>query len=500
MAQRGEPTARGVEDGAGPAVEQDPRATVLPRQPRATRQRSGGRRQRLSWRRPPTLKARRHAVHRLPAALLGADFVAFAGAVGYAGETSRRVLVMGAFTLFLFAVGGLYRPRLTPSVLDELPSILGRTFVAGGVVTGLGAFDDGRAGRVTLLAAVVFAVLVVLGRSAVYAAMRAARRRGRLGYRTLILGGGQVGSELAQTLIDHPEIGLRPVGFLDDNPLLSADRRPVPHLGASADLVDVILDQEVGNVVVAFGSLRESQAIDLLRNCDRLACEIFFVPRLYEVHAMHRDMEMVWGTPLVRMRRAPFRTPMWRLKRAMDVVVSACALVGLAPLLAACALAVRISIGRPLLFRQERVGLDGRPFTLLKFCTLRPADETESAHRWNISLDERLTRVGRFLRKTSLDELPQLWNILRGDMSLVGPRPERPYFVTTFTEKFPRYMARHRVPAGLTGAAQVAGLRGDTSIGERAKFDNYYIENWSLWEDCKLVLRTAGKVVRGAGG
>jgi lipopolysaccharide/colanic/teichoic acid biosynthesis glycosyltransferase len=162
-------------------------------------------------------------------------------------------------------------------------------------------------------------------------------------------------------------------------------------------------------------------------------------------------------------------------------------------------LAVRLALGPGVLFRQERVGLDGRPFDLLKFRSLRPATSLESATTWSIALDDRLGSVGRFLRKTSLDELPQLWNVLRGQMSIVGPRPERPHFVEQFTEQFPAYLARHRVPSGLTGMSQVHGLRGDTSIEDRARLDNFYIEHWSLWADIKLMLRTAEAVVRGSG-
>jgi lipopolysaccharide/colanic/teichoic acid biosynthesis glycosyltransferase len=162
----------------------------------------------------------------------------------------------------------------------------------------------------------------------------------------------------------------------------------------------------------------------------------------------------------------------------------------------ACMVAVRLEGGPGVLFRQERVGLDGRPFELLKFRSLRPADEEESQTRWSVASDDRLGPVGRLLRRTSLDELPQLWNVLRGDMTLVGPRPERPHFVAQFSGSTPRYMARHRVPAGLTGWAQVHGLRGDTSIEERARFDNRYIESWSMWSDVKILLRTVASVVR----
>jgi exopolysaccharide biosynthesis polyprenyl glycosylphosphotransferase len=240
--------------------------------------------------------------------------------------------------------------------------------------------------------------------------------------------------------------------------------------------------------------------VDIIRTCDRLDCELFIVPRLFELHHRSgRDLEVVWGMPLTRLRRAPFRRVSWRLKRVVDVVVSAAALVVTAPLLAVIALLVRREGGPGVIFRQERVGVDERPFTLLKFRSMRPVDEGESATRWSIAEDDRVGPVGRFLRRTSLDELPQLWNVLRGDMSIVGPRPERPHFVNEFASTTPRYLARHRVPCGMTGWAQVHGLRGDTSIADRARFDNYYIEHWSLWLDLKIVVRTVTAVLAGEG-
>jgi hypothetical protein len=152
------------------------------------------------------------------------------------------------------------------------------------------------------------------------------------------------------------------------------------------------------------------------------------------------------------------------------------------------------------IFRQERIGLNGRRFEVLKFRSMRPVNEQESQTNWSIAHDNRVGPVGRFIRKTSIDELPQLWNILRGEMTVVGPRPERPFFVEQFSAEHPEYAMRHRVPVGLTGLAQVSGLRGDTSISDRARFDNYYVENWSLWLDVKVVLRTAAEVFRGGGG
>ncbi|MBB1255997.1 sugar transferase, partial [Streptomyces alkaliterrae] len=186
-------------------------------------------------------------------------------------------------------------------------------------------------------------------------------------------------------------------------------------------------------------------------------------------------------------------------KRALDVAAASLALLLTAPVLLACALAVRLADGPGILFRQERVGQGGRSFTLLKFRTLRPADALESATLWSVADDQRMSPVGRWLRRTSLDELPQLWNVLRGDMSLVGPRPERPYFVRQFSQRYSGYAERHRMPAGITGLAQVHGLRGDTSIEERARFDNLYIDTWSLWQDVRILLRTAVSLARPGG-
>jgi exopolysaccharide biosynthesis polyprenyl glycosylphosphotransferase len=210
-------------------------------------------------------------------------------------------------------------------------------------------------------------------------------------------------------------------------------------------------------------------------------------------------VERIGGYPVVRLRPDPTSRPTWWIKRVLDAGFAALALVLLSPVVAVCALAILVESGRPVLFHQTRVGLDGIPFRIHKLRTLKPEDEHESQTMWNIANDRRLGTVGRILRRTSLDEVPQLWNILRGEMSFVGPRPERPGFVEMFTVEHARYWARHRVPAGLTGLAQVNGLRGDTSIADRARFDNYYIANWSVWLDIKILALTVREVVHGTG-
>jgi exopolysaccharide biosynthesis polyprenyl glycosylphosphotransferase len=203
----------------------------------------------------------------------------------------------------------------------------------------------------------------------------------------------------------------------------------------------------------------------------------------------------IGSIPIMRIRNPNLNGTARLIKRMFDIAVAVMSLIILSPLLIGAALAVRLEGGHGVIFRQVRVGRDGKHFELLKFRTMRPANEHESQTLWCMAADHRVGPVGRFLRCTSIDELPQLWNILRGDMTVVGPRPERPHFVEQFSTQFDRYAHRHRVQVGLTGFAQVSGLRGDTSIADRARYDNFYIENWSLWLDIKIILRTFREVV-----
>jgi exopolysaccharide biosynthesis polyprenyl glycosylphosphotransferase len=349
-----------------------------------------------------------------------------------------------------------------------------------------------------LMLAVLAVAIVTLLRSLAYLIIRYLRRHG-IAHRTTVVGAGLIGQSVARTLRDHPEYGLAPLGFVDSDPLSLVDDYDFPILGHTNELPKVLQLTGSRTVIIAFSTAPEDQMIDVIRQCDRMNCEIFVLPWLSEVHHVSTDMDYIWGVPLTRLRRGAYRATSWRIKRLADIMASGLALIMLAPLMALIAFAVRLEGGPGVLFKQIRVGVDGRHFPLLKFRSLRPIDESESATNWNISHDHRLGPVGRFLRKSSLDELPQLLNILRGDMSIVGPRPERPHFVDQFRQSYPRYWARHRVPCGLTGWAQVHGLRGDTSIADRARFDNYYVENWSIWLDVKIIVRTTGAVFTRAG-
>jgi lipopolysaccharide/colanic/teichoic acid biosynthesis glycosyltransferase len=270
----------------------------------------------------------------------------------------------------------------------------------------------------------------------------------------------------------------------------------LPVLALPGDVTRAVVQNAVRHAVVAGPATLDARTTATVRLLAAQGCVLWHVGAGGGGGAGH-----LWGHACRRLD--PYPPAAGRLarggKRALDAAVAAVALLCLAPLLAGCALAVRLADGPGVIFRQERIGLHGRPFTLLKFRTLRPSDDRESATRWTVAGDDRMSRAGRLLRRTSLDELPQLWNVLRGDMSLVGPRPERPYFVAQFSQTLPGYADRHRMPAGLTGLAQVHGLRGDTSIADRARFDNHYIDSWSLWQDVGILLRTAVTLFRHGG-
>jgi len=279
--------------------------------------------------------------------------------------------------------------------------------------------------------------------------------------------------------------------FVDDD----VDPRTLsaPLLGPTHRLPAVLRDLSVDDVIFAFGAAEDQRTLSLVRWCQLNQRQVFVVPRYFQLlgHDRARSLEVVRDTTLVRLHRFRAQPGQVLAKRAFDVVLSLAALVVLSPLLAVAAGLLHLETRSGVLFRQERVGRGGRTFELLKLRTI-PATTAEANVTWNADHDPRLGRVGKFLRRTGIDELPQLWNILRGDMSLVGPRPERPFFVQQFSETLEEYRDRHRVATGLTGWAQVNKLRGDTSIEDRVRADNYYIENWSLWTDAKILVRTLG--------
>ena len=425
------------------------------------------------------------------ALVTGGDLLALLAGMGTAVGHGWRGTLFVALAMAALAGWGHHRIRIVPSLAQEVGPLLAHLGVVLVATSLLPAQPDE---IVTFLRSGALAILlVVVARSCLYAAVRRLRASGRLVERTLILGAGAVGVEMANVLLDHPEYGLAPVGFLDCG---EGESLPLPVLGGAGDLRQVLDDHDVRRVIVAFGPTPEPELVAALRACDKASVDIHVLPRFFELAAAPPCLERddVWGLPLLRLRRSLLRRSARAAKRLLDVSVAGVLLLLTAPVCAVIHALVRLSSPGPVLFRQRRVGQHGQEIEVLKFRSLRLNDDSDTA--WSAS-DDRKTPVGAVLRKTSLDELPQLLNVLRGEMSLVGPRPERPVFVERFSAEVPRYPDRHRAPAGMTGWAQVHGLRGDTSIEERARFDNQYIESWSLWSDIVILARTAREMVTG---
>ncbi len=401
-----------------------------------------------------------------------------------AGAFALGVLVLGA-------VRGQYAWRTTLSVGKDFGTLgLG---IAVPLMTIALLEGFGRQMRPIVVLAVASLFLLLVGRACAYAGIRRARARGRFVQRVLVIGAGQVAERLARILGVHADYGLQPVGFLDDDP---GEALSLPVLGGIDELDDLLRVHRIDRIVIAFGSYRSSDLVRIIRHCENASVEMYVVPRFFELglQGVPRDAEMVWGFPLVRLRRSSLRSGPRRVKRVFDSCVAGGLLLVTAPLFGVLALAVKLGSPGPVYFRQRRIGMNGREVEILKFRSMHENDESDT--QWSVDADVRVTKIGAFMRKTSLDELPQLWNVVRGDMSLVGPRPERPHFVQRFSEEVSGYEDRHRVPVGLTGLAQVHGLRGDTSIEDRVWLDNHYIENWSPVGDLAILARTAGAVVR----
>lgn len=395
--------------------------------------------------------------------------------------------LLGLAILLIFRwQAGLYRARFQLSALDEMPKALIAGFVASGIFAFMAAMplfnisiDD--------VVWVSFAGIVLLFvRMPVYVLLRDLRRNDVARERLLLVGGGVIADAISEMAQDNPEYGLDLV-----------DR--VPDL-LSTDLVAEAARARASTVLVAFSRASEAREVFEIRRGLDAGLRVMAVPRYFDLIKESRVDDVIFGMPVQRL--GGVRSPLGlRLKRVFDVVLATVGLICSAPLLAIFGPLLKRETGGDLLFRQVRIGKDGREFELLKLQTMKPVTESTSNTTWTVThASDRLGPIGKFMRKSSLDELPQLWNILRGDMSFVGPRPERPFFVDQFSEQYAHYDDRHRMTAGLTGLAQIYDLRGDTSIDDRARFDNRYADHWSLWGDVKIVLKTVPKVFKGSGG
>ena len=385
------------------------------------------------------------------------------------------------------------RGRLVPRPSEQALKIATRVALAPMITVALTWWLDGMP-RHAWIALVGFTVpAVLLTRLVMFKLVHVVRCKGFDLEDTLIVGAGPVGCDVASALARNPEFGLLPIGFIDR----FDERLALPLVGRPEDLEEILIETGSRHVVLAFGSAPEGELVEYVRRCSYMPVQFYTVPRFFElgVPTGHSGYE-VDGFALQPLGRPGHHHMMWPLKRAFDIAVSGVLLAMTAPLFAICALAVRLTSSGPIYFRQQRVSVDNIPFDILKFRTMKyVADERKQAEldqrAQAVNLDDdRITSIGKFLRTSHLDELPQLVNVLRGDMSIVGPRPERPYFVDKHTSEIDGYAYRHRVPAGITGWAQVNGFWGDSSLEARVRLDNRYIENWTPVRDLVIGLRT----------
>ena len=431
-----------------------------------------------------------------------------ARAAGIQAPTVGWVVLFALFVLAAFAARGMYRPRLRAELLEDLRGVVAATSLAAMAVLALRELTTEPPDLAPqVIRPWAFAmVYVAAGRVALHWSQTQARRNGESLRPTLIVGAGRIGRLTAKRLLEHPELGLRPIGFLDKEPMdAEGDGAVLPVLGASWDLDRVVEEHEVQQVIVTFSTAPDEVLLRLFRRCEELGVTVAFIPRLFEKVTARLTVDYLGALPLLAARAPNPRGVQFAVKDAIDRLLAGGLLLLAAPVMLFAAMGIWSTLGRPILFRQKRIGRDGREFEMLKFRTMREVswDGDEAALELppdtapgGVEGADRRTSFGAFLRRTSIDELPQLVNILRGDMSLIGPRPERPEFVGLFEQSVYRYGERHRVKSGITGWAQVNGLRGKTSLADRVEWDNYYIENWSLWLDFKIVLRTAVAVLR----
>ncbi len=338
----------------------------------------------------------------------------------------------------------------------------------------------------------IFNVGITSGfRLALRRGLRTIRRKGYNLKHILLVGYSRAAEEYIDRLTDNPQWGYVACGILDDHIPAGTVYKGVKVLGRLGNLEVILPENKLDEIAISL-SLQDYDHLEgIVATCEKSGVHTKFIPDYNSLIPSRPYTEDLMGLPVINIRYVPLtNTGNIIIKRIVDVCGAVCGMALTSPLMLLAALLIKLTSPGPVIFRQERVGLHNKPFYMYKFRTMERQVPGEEKKAWTVRNDPRVTPVGKFLRRTSLDELPQLFNILRGDMSLVGPRPERPLYVEKFKEEIPRYMVKHQVRPGLTGWAQVNGLRGDTSIRKRVEYDIYYIENWTVWFDFKIILMT----------
>jgi exopolysaccharide biosynthesis polyprenyl glycosylphosphotransferase len=403
-------------------------------------------------------------------------------------------------TVFFFA--RMYHMPRRFSRIDQARSILTKVTVGAFIVNGIQSFlfrytifDPVDYPRSMFFYVWILSIIfVILGRELHRLIHNRVRHARLVSDNLLIVGTGKIAHDIIQKIRGHSELGYTLVGIVTD------DLRPhelyagVPVVGSSFELPYLIDAYSVEQVIIAQPDAGRDQMVDWITLSQRGKVDVKVYPDMFAYMAGDLGVDDLDGMPLITVRDIALRGWKLSLKRAMDVFGAFVGLVFVSPLFLLTAALIKWESPGPVFYTQERMGLDGKPFQMIKFRSMR-ADAERDGAGWTTQNDPRVTRIGRFMRRTSWDEMPQLINVLLGEMSLVGPRPERPIYVQEFRERIPRYMERHREKAGMTGWAQVNGMRGDTSIAQRTSFDLWYVENWSIWLDITIIIRTIIQIV-----
>ncbi len=396
----------------------------------------------------------------------------------------------------LFRSHGLYESRRTGLFLQEAGAVLGATTLGLMILMTVSFFyrDFSYSRGVVGLFCIFSTTSILLSRASVRGVLRSVRRRGVNQRFVVVVGAGRLAEEVIERIHRHPETGLRVLAAFADGVVGQRSVAGVQIGGGFGDLKPFLRDADrIDELIIALSREEMLYFEKVIADLDNEITSLRIVPDLLGVMTLRSSVEDLDGLPMISLREGPLLGWAGVQKRAFDLALSSLLILLNAPLLFCVSTLVALSSGRPIFYRQERMGLDGQVFSMLKFRTMRAGAEADSGPVWTTPDDSRTTRFGGFLRRTSLDELPQLWNVLRGDMSLVGPRPERPFFIAQFRSEIPGYMLRLKVKAGLTGWAQVHGWRGNTSIQERLEHDIHYIQNWSLGLDIRILLMTLWK-------
>lgn len=396
--------------------------------------------------------------------------------------------------MLIYSSCGVYTPKRTIRRRFEIYGIL-KANTVGIVALIIGLYMIVREFNVSrsVMALFYFFNIVITScfRLALRKGLRTIRKKGYNLKHILIVGYSRAAEEYIDRLTDNPQWGYVACGILDNNIPAGTSYRGVKVLGSLGNLEIILPENKLDEIAIALSLKDYDYLEDIVGICEKSGVHTKFIPDYNSLIPSRPYTEDLQGLPVINIRYVPLtNTGNMMVKRAMDILGALFGLVVTSPIMLLSALLVKLSSPGPVIFRQERVGLHNKPFYMYKFRSMEQQSPKEERCAWTVKNDPRVTGVGKLLRRTSLDELPQLFNILKGDMSLVGPRPERPLFVEKFREEIPRYMVKHQVRPGLTGWAQVNGLRGDTSIRKRIEYDIYYIENWTMWLDIKIIFMT----------